>query len=531
MVAAAPVLDPGLIGAVRITKDIQSVNDAVRRTTISLVSVIGGIGLVIGLVIAFIVSGSLARPLTRLAATARRLGAGDLSARAHDVSGADEIEELAGSFDEMADRVERTVQAQREFVANASHQLRTPLTGMKLRLESAIERSDSPEMTHDLTAADKEIDRLAATVDRLLVMARTLEEGGSTEIELHDAAERAADRWRERAATTRSTLSVDGDPVTAQANATDVDQILDNLLENAMTYAPGADRACRPARPSAGRSSRFAITDRASRPRNRRKVTERFYRGKTAPPGGSGLGLAIARDLAERWGGALSVQSADGGGTRVEVRFRVASGAGQQLATTGGTRDADPGATVGRSRDARGRGRARCGSGGWPTTGARGAGLADLQPGAELLRARRAVLGGVPAPRRSRWSRSHSPGAREATRRSIGSTARSGVRLHEEKEEMSPELVRACAAAAGMPDLVDRAIAIPELADEVRQEFLRRPTGERVRRADARRRGPAGGLRAGLRARSGRRRGRGAVGTHLVADRAAGLLRDEAMAA
>ena len=137
-------------------------------------------------------SGSLARPLTRLAATARRLGQGDLSARAHDVWGADEIEELAGSFDEMAGRVERTVQAQREFVANASHQLRTPLTGMKLRLESAIERSDSPEMTHDLTAADREIDRLAATVDRLLVMARTLEEGGSTSIELHDAAERAA---------------------------------------------------------------------------------------------------------------------------------------------------------------------------------------------------------------------------------------------------------------------------------------------------------------------------------------------------
>jgi signal transduction histidine kinase len=52
------------------------------------------------------------------------------------------------------------------------------------------------------------------------------------------------------------------------------------------------------------------------------KVTERFYRGMAAPPGGSGLGLAIAGDLVERWGGALSVQSADGGGTRVEVPFR-----------------------------------------------------------------------------------------------------------------------------------------------------------------------------------------------------------------
>jgi signal transduction histidine kinase len=324
LVAAAPVLDPGLIGAVRVRQDIQSVNAAVRRTTFSLIAVIGGIGLSIGLVIAAVMSGSLARPLTRLAATARRLGAGDLSARAHDVTGADEIEELAGSFDEMADRVERTVQAQREFVANASHQLRTPLTGMKLRLESAIERAENPEMTHDLTAADREIDRLAATVDRLLVMARTLEEGGSSEIELHDAALRAASRWRERAATRGSTVSVEGDPVRAQANATDVDQILDNLLENAMTYAPG------PIELQTGVAERRAFVSVRDRgpgipSEEQGKVTERFYRGKTASPGGSGLGLAIARNLAERWGGALSVQSAEGGGARIEVRFRVAS--------------------------------------------------------------------------------------------------------------------------------------------------------------------------------------------------------------
>ncbi|MEO8423193.1 MAG: ATP-binding protein [Actinomycetota bacterium] len=333
LVAAAPVLDPGLIGSVRVRQDIQSVNAAVRRITISLIAVIGGIGLFIGLVVAVVMSGSLARPLTRLASTARRLGAGDLSARAHDVTGADEIEELAGSFDDMADRVERTVHAQREFVANASHQLRTPLTGMKLRLESAIERADTPEMRHDLTAADREIDRLAATVDRLLVMARTLEEGGSTEIELQDAAERAGDRWRERAATRGSTVSVDGEPVIAQANMTDVDQILDNLLENAMTYAPG------PIDVQMGTAERRAfVAVRDHGPgipsEEHAKVTERFYRGKTAPPGGSGLGLAIARDLAERWGGALSVQSAEGGGTRVEVRFRVAS-------TPAGGRDDD----------------------------------------------------------------------------------------------------------------------------------------------------------------------------------------------
>lgn len=324
MVAAAPVLDEGLIGAVRITQDIANVNAVVRRTTISLILVIGGVGLFVGLTIAFAMSGSLARPLTGLAAAARRLGAGDLTARAHDIHGADEIEDLARSFDEMADRVERTVQAQREFVANASHQLRTPLTGMKLRLESAHDRADTPELKQDLAAADQEVDRLAATVDRLLVMARKLEEGEPTEVELHDAAARAMERWSERAATRGSTLTVVGEPSIAQANATDVDQILDNLLENAVTYAPGAIEL---GTGTAARHAFVAVRDhgRGIPPEEHAKVTERFYRGKAAPPGGSGLGLAIARDLAERWGGALSVQSAEGGGTWVEIRFRASS--------------------------------------------------------------------------------------------------------------------------------------------------------------------------------------------------------------
>ncbi len=326
MVAAAPVIDEGLIGAVRITKNIQDVNDAVRRTTIGLITVIGGVGLLIGMVIALAMSGAIARPLTRLAGAARRLGSGDLRARAGDVQGADEIQDLAGSFDEMADRLERTVQAQREFVANASHQLRTPLTGMKLRLESALEQAPTEELKEQLRAADQEVDRLASTVDRLLVMARRLEEGEPTEVELRAAAERADERWSDRMTSRGSSLSLLGTDCVAQANPTDVDQILDILLENAATYAPGAielDTGI------AERRAFLAVRDHGAgiAPGERSKVTERFYRGSTAPPGGSGLGLAIARDLAERWGGALSLQDAQGGGTRVEIRFRSASAA------------------------------------------------------------------------------------------------------------------------------------------------------------------------------------------------------------
>jgi len=124
-VAAAPIIDEGeLVGVVRISRGVQTVQDNVGRATAAIVAVALG-GLLAGLGIALALARSLARPLSRLAAVAQRLGAGDLSTRAGKLEGGTEVDELAGSFDEMAGRFERTVRAQREFVANASHQLRS----------------------------------------------------------------------------------------------------------------------------------------------------------------------------------------------------------------------------------------------------------------------------------------------------------------------------------------------------------------------------------------------------------------------
>jgi two-component system OmpR family sensor kinase len=285
------------------------------------VIIVGMTGLSAGLVIAFALAGSLARPLTRLAATARRLGSGDLSARAGEVSSAREIVELGHSFDEMADRLERTVQAQREFVANASHQLRTPLTGMKLRLESAAARVDDPDVRHQLQAADTEIDRLAATVNRLLVTAREVEAGGDVapRTDLRDAAHAACERWHERADRMASSIETDGVPAMAAIDPKDLEQILDNLLDNALAYAPGLIEI------ETGPTF-VAVRDRGPGipAPERDRVIERFYRGRGAPSGGSGLGLAIVRDLAERWGGTVQVQAPDGGGTRVLVSLTSA---------------------------------------------------------------------------------------------------------------------------------------------------------------------------------------------------------------
>ena len=320
LATAVPIQDEGrTVGAVRITKPMSEVRSETQRATRGLV-VVGLAGLAAGLLLAWALAGSFSRPLRRLADASQRLGGGDLSARAERVGGAQEIEQLGRSFDEMADRLEHTVRAQREFVANASHQLRTPLTGMKLRLESAIDGAPDAELRRQLEAADREVDRLAEIVDRLLVMAKQIEEGQPTRVDLGDSAARAVARWEERASRLGASLLARGEGGNAQGNPTDVDQILDNLLDNAIAYAPG-EIVLETVREDG--QLVLAVHDHGPGipSEEREHVTDRFFRGRGAPSGGSGLGLAIARELAEKWGGSLEIRSPEGEGTRIELRL------------------------------------------------------------------------------------------------------------------------------------------------------------------------------------------------------------------
>ena len=207
----------------------------------------------------------------------------------------------------MAARVERTVRAQREFVANASHQLRTPLTGIKLRLEARIaETSDDEEVRTQLRAADKEVDRLSQIIERLLTMASQIEEGTVPHADLGDAVERAVHRWQERAVRASSTLS-NADRRRRRsrsvADPDDVDQVLDVLIDNALTHAAGPIRVIASAGP--GRAVGLRRGPRTGIPADEvARVTERFFRGRGAATGGSGLGLGDrpgARRTLGRW--------------------------------------------------------------------------------------------------------------------------------------------------------------------------------------------------------------------------------------
>jgi two-component system, OmpR family, sensor kinase len=317
---AVPVVVGGDIGgAVRVTQSVDAIDRRVRRDVLGLVG-IGAIALVLGLGFAWVLAGTLARPLQRLASAARRVEAGDLEARA-EPEGSTEHREVAHAFNDMTERLGQVLEAQRQFVANASHQLRTPLTGMKLRLESAAAGAVDPTLAQEIRAADAEVDRLAGIVDRLLSIARDIEEGLEAHVDVADAISRAVDRWQDRAARADARLSAEGEHAVAFSDPRDLDQVLDVVLDNAIAYAPG------PIEIRTGRSdSRVTLTiqdhgagiDHEDLPR----VTERFYRGRGAPPGGSGLGLAIAKELVEKWGGRLVVSDPEAGGARVEIALR-----------------------------------------------------------------------------------------------------------------------------------------------------------------------------------------------------------------
>lgn len=320
---AVPVLDQGrTVGAVRVTQSNGAVSERVRRNVLVVVGV-GLAALVLGLGLAWVLAGSLARPLRALAGTARRVEDGELDARA-EVTGAREQQEVAIAFNEMTDRLEQVLEAQREFVGNASHQLRTPLTGLRLRLEAAGLKSDDEAVRRELELAEAEVERLTRLLNSLLTLARDGDRPTPrSPVSLRAASESAYERWLPRAEATGHVLALEGDgDAFVRAADEDVAITLDNLIENAIVYAPAGTTVTLTWDPQ----GRLAVLDEGPGvpPGEERRVFERFRRGRTDRPG-TGLGLAIVEALARRWGGSASIRTRDGGGgTRAEVVLPLA---------------------------------------------------------------------------------------------------------------------------------------------------------------------------------------------------------------
>jgi signal transduction histidine kinase len=272
----------------------------------------------------------VSRPIGRLEQVARRVAKGDLTARA-DVEGSSEQRSMAASFNEMTSRIERLLAAQRDFVADASHQLRTPLTGLRLRLEEARALERDEDVAAELDAAIVEVDRLAHTVAELLALSRAGERrAAGTAVELEDLVAGASDRWRATALERGiDLLARDEGGGSVWAAPADAERALDALVENALHYSPVGSAV-----ELASAPGRIEVRDRGPglAGDEREAVFERFHRGRAgvAGPPGSGLGLPIARELARDWGGEVTLENREGGGA--VATLRLASRADEQAA-------------------------------------------------------------------------------------------------------------------------------------------------------------------------------------------------------
>jgi signal transduction histidine kinase len=209
----------------------------------------------------------------------------------------------------------------KEFVANASHQLRTPLTGLRLRLEAAALKARDPAVERELHAAERETERLARLLAELLTLARERERPAAEPVALADVAEAARERWAGPAERSHHVLRLDGDGAAVVASTSeDLGVIVDNLVENAIHYSPPGTTVT--IQWGGGRAARLAVLDEGPGvgPEERERVFERFYRGGAAGgTAGTGLGLSVVEALARRWGGEVSLENRPEGGARVEV--------------------------------------------------------------------------------------------------------------------------------------------------------------------------------------------------------------------
>ena len=206
-----------------------------------LLAATGGVVLGIVFLASLLLARSLTRPLGELERAAEELGAGDLAARAVVPKGPDEVTMLAESFNATAARLEQLVGAQRAFVADASHQLRTPLAALRLRLEN-LEADVSGQAAEDLDGALAEVRRLSRLVDGLLALTRAEQSSSSpASISVDELLAGRSDAWDAFAAERHVRIESSVRPgLFACATPGRLEQVVDNLLNNALEVAPEA---------------------------------------------------------------------------------------------------------------------------------------------------------------------------------------------------------------------------------------------------------------------------------------------------
>ena len=266
----------------------------------------------------------VSRPLARLDTAARKIADGDLTVRAKPGYGPPELRRMAGTFNMMAGRLEALVHGHRAMLADASHQLRTPLTALRLRLD-LLAADSAPAAAAELAGAQEEIARLSRLVDGLLATARA--ESVTEQLEVINVPEVVSERvaaWQPVADGNGVKLLAEAptsSPVPRVAlGAGHLEQILDNLIDNAIEAIgdQGGTVRVSVAKSETGTLLTVADDGPGMTPHERSRA---FLRYTTGSQNGTGLGLAIVHRLATANGGTIRLADTPGGGLTVELEF------------------------------------------------------------------------------------------------------------------------------------------------------------------------------------------------------------------
>ncbi|MDQ0960183.1 two-component system OmpR family sensor kinase [Streptomyces sp. B4I13] len=269
-------------------------------------------------------------PLRALNSMASRFSDGDLTARSP-VTGPPETQTLARTLNQGAERLDTLVASQRIFVADASHQLRTPLTALRLSLDNIADGVDDEFVREDVEQATAEVVRMSRLVNGLLVLARAEAKVTAAEpLPLKDIVAERLTVWRPAADERGVTIALRGSGVDGRpsvlASPGHLEQVLDNVLSNALEVSPDGGMITVRLESGAGEVV-LSVADEGPGMSDAEKsrAFDRFWRGQgLTGRSGSGLGLAVVRQLVTDDGGTVSLEDAPGGGLRVCFTLRAA---------------------------------------------------------------------------------------------------------------------------------------------------------------------------------------------------------------
>ncbi|MBO4256731.1 HAMP domain-containing sensor histidine kinase [Streptomyces griseorubiginosus] len=333
LVVTVPAKDDGrIVGAVRI---VYSTGDLTHRLwTIwgfraGLAVAVLGVAALIG---AF-AARRITRPLRQLNDMASRFSDGDLTARSP-VEGPPETQTLARTLNQAGERLDTLIASQRIFVADASHQLRTPLTALRLSLDNIADGVDDAFVREDVEQATAEVVRMSRLVNGLLVLARAEAKVTAAEpLPLTDIVEERLSVWRpaadERGVTVALRGSADGRP-SVLASPGHLEQVLDNVLSNALEVSPDGGTITVRVEPR-GDEVVLSVLDEGPGMSDAEKsrAFDRFWRGQgLTGRSGSGLGLSVVKQLVADDGGTVALKDAPGGGLWVVISLRASSRSG-----------------------------------------------------------------------------------------------------------------------------------------------------------------------------------------------------------